>query len=74
VPYPYAGDRRRRDRLKASIVDESGRLLTDRARIDTPRRRAAQEIVQALVQLVQPLGAYDRVSVGFPASCVTAAS
>ena len=52
--------------LKASIVDESVRLLTDRARIDTPVGAPAKEIVQALVQLVQPLGAFDRVSVGFP--------
>src|SRR5215475_16027200 len=52
--------------LKASIVDESGRLLTDRARIDTPVGAPPKEIVQALVQLVQPLGSYDRVSVGFP--------
>ena len=52
--------------LKASIVDESGRLLTDRARVDTPVGAPPKEIVQALVQLVQPLGAYDRVSVGFP--------
>jgi polyphosphate glucokinase len=52
--------------LKASIVDESGRLLTDRARVDTPVGAPPKEIVQALVQLVQPLGTYDRVSVGFP--------
>ena len=52
--------------LKASIVDDAGRLLTDRARIDTPVGAPPKEIVQALVQLVQPLGAYDRVSVGFP--------
>jgi polyphosphate glucokinase len=52
--------------LKASIVDDSGRLLTDRARIDTPVGAPPKEIVQALVQLVQPLGSYDRCSVGFP--------
>jgi len=52
--------------LKASIVDDAGRLLTDRARIDTPVGAPPKEIVQALVQLVQPLGPYDRVSVGFP--------
>ena len=52
--------------LKASIVDDSGRLLTDRARIDTPVGAPPKEIVQALVQLVQALGSYDRVSVGFP--------
>src|SRR5919108_3718452 len=52
--------------LKASIVDESGRLLTDRARVETPLGAPPKEIVQALVQLVQPLGPYERVSVGFP--------
>jgi polyphosphate glucokinase len=52
--------------LKASIVDETGRLLTDRARVDTPVGAPPKEIVQALVQLVQPLGSYDRISVGFP--------
>ena len=52
--------------LKASIVDDAGRLLTDRARIDTPVGAPPKEIVQALVQLVQPLGSFDRVSVGFP--------
>src|SRR2546429_8946660 len=52
--------------LKASIVDESRRLLTDRARIDTPVGAPPKEIVQALLQLVQPPGAYDPVSVGFP--------
>jgi polyphosphate glucokinase len=52
--------------LKASIVDDAGRLLTDRARVDTPIGAPPKEIVQALVQLVQPLGPYDRVSVGFP--------
>src|SRR5262245_31405385 len=52
--------------LKASIVDETGRLLTDRARVDTPVGAPPKEIVQALGRLVQPLGSYDRVSVGFP--------
>src|ERR671922_815401 len=52
--------------LKASIVDESGRLLTDRARVETPVGAPPKEIVQTLVQLVQPLGPYERVSVGFP--------
>jgi polyphosphate glucokinase len=52
--------------LKASVVDDRGRLLTERARVDTPVGRPPKEIVQALVRLVAPLGPYDRVSVGFP--------
>jgi polyphosphate glucokinase len=52
--------------LKAAIVDETGRMVTDRARVDTPVGRPPGEIVEVLARLVAPLGAFDRVSVGFP--------
>jgi polyphosphate glucokinase len=52
--------------LKASIVDEAGELRTERVRIATPVGATPQKMVEALVGLVAPLGAYDRVSVGFP--------
>jgi polyphosphate glucokinase len=52
--------------LKASVIDESGRLLTDRVRVDTPVGSPPAEIVAALARLVAPLGFFDRVSVGFP--------
>jgi len=52
--------------LKASVVDDTGHLLTDPVRIDTPLGRPPSTIVAALVRLVGSLGAYDRVSVGFP--------
>jgi polyphosphate glucokinase len=52
--------------LKAAIVDEAGRMLTDRVRVETPVGRPPAEVVAALTRLVAPLGAYDRVSVGFP--------
>jgi polyphosphate glucokinase len=52
--------------LKASVIDDTGRLLTERVRVDTPVGRPPREIVEALVRLIEPLGAYDRVSVGFP--------
>ena len=52
--------------LKASVVDEVGHLLAERVRVDTPVGSPPRAIVQALAQLVGPLGAYDRVSVGFP--------
>jgi polyphosphate glucokinase len=52
--------------LKASVIDDGGRLLTERARVDTPVGRPPKEIIRALVRLVAPLGPYDRVSVGFP--------
>lgn len=52
--------------LKASVIDETGRLLTDRVRVDTPVGSPPAAIVEALARLVAPLGSFDRVSVGFP--------
>jgi polyphosphate glucokinase len=52
--------------LKASVLDEAGRLLTERVRVDTPVGSPPRGIVDVLARLVAPLGAYDRVSVGFP--------
>jgi polyphosphate glucokinase len=52
--------------LKASVLDERGRLRADPVRVDTPVGEPPAAIVQTLVKLVGPLGAFDRVSVGFP--------
>ncbi len=52
--------------LKATVLDPKGEMLADRVRIDTPEDAAPEEIVDALVALVEPLPAFDRVSVGFP--------
>jgi len=52
--------------LKASVIDDTGRLLSDRVRVDTPVGSPPREIVEALARLVAPLGSFDRVSVGFP--------
>lgn len=52
--------------LKAAVIDQAGRFLTERLRIDTPVGRPPKEIVEVLARLVAPLGSYDRVSVGFP--------
>ena len=52
--------------LKATVLDHEGSMLADRVRIDTPDGAAPEEIVDALVALVEPLPAFDRISVGFP--------
>ena len=52
--------------LKASVVDEAGHLLAEPVRVDTPVGSPPRAIVEMLVTLVSSLGAYDRVSVGFP--------
>jgi polyphosphate glucokinase len=52
--------------LKASVLDESGKMVVDRVRVDTPYPTPPGVLVDALVDLVAQLPPYDRVSVGFP--------
>jgi polyphosphate glucokinase len=52
--------------LKASVVDEAAHMLTDRVRLPTPVGAPPQQVVEVLTGMVAPLGAFDRVSVGFP--------
>jgi polyphosphate glucokinase len=52
--------------LKALVLDEKGEKLTERVRVETPKPATPEAVVAALVALVEPLGAFDRISVGFP--------
>ena len=52
--------------LKASVLNEDGTLMADRVRVATPVGAPPENFVEALAELVAPLPAYDRVSVGFP--------
>jgi polyphosphate glucokinase len=52
--------------LKAGVVDTGGDLVTEHARVLTPRKGTPDQVVAALLTLIEPLGAFDRVSVGFP--------
>ncbi|HUX33100.1 MAG TPA: ROK family protein [Gemmatimonadaceae bacterium] len=52
--------------LKATVVDAKGRMLVDRVRVETPDPAPPRVMVNALVELVKPLPAYDRISAGFP--------
>lgn len=52
--------------LKASVLDENGKMIVDRVRIDTPYPCPPGIMVDSLVDLVAPLPAHDRASVGFP--------
>ena len=56
--------------LKALIVDAGGKPLTDRARVETPRPATPRAVLRALEKLLLPLGAFERVSVGFPGVCI----
>jgi polyphosphate glucokinase len=53
-------------RLKAGILAATGRMTAGPVRVDTPRPATPAAVVEALVRLVTSLGAFDRISVGFP--------
>lgn len=52
--------------LKASVLDSRGNMVTERVRVPTPKPCPPNVLVRALGNLAAPLGAFERVSVGFP--------
>jgi polyphosphate glucokinase len=52
--------------IKAIVLDAAGEATSDRVRMPTPYPLPPDRLVNALVDLVAPLPAYDRVAVGFP--------
>ncbi|HEV3007240.1 MAG TPA: ROK family protein [Pirellulales bacterium] len=52
--------------LKASLLDEQGEMVSERIRVETPHPCPPEVMVETLAKLIEPLGAFDRVSVGFP--------
>jgi polyphosphate glucokinase len=52
--------------LKASVLDRAGAFLADRVRVATPVGHPPEDTVEAIAHLVEPLPAFDRISVGFP--------
>lgn len=52
--------------LKAAALNPDGEMLTERHRIETPHPCKPDDLVNALVKLVEPLAGFDCVSVGFP--------
>ena len=54
-------------RIKAAVVDlETGRTITKRQRIDTPRPATPEAILSACEEVIRPFGDIDLVGVGFP--------
>jgi polyphosphate glucokinase len=52
--------------LKASVLDTEGKMEVKRVRTPTPKGAKPDQLVAALVELVKPLPAFDRISAGFP--------
>ncbi len=53
-------------RLKATILDQKGKMITERVRTETPKPCPPEVLLVLLKQIVSQLPEYDRVSVGFP--------
>ena len=52
--------------IKAGLLDPIGTLLAERTRADTPQPATPDAVCSIIQSLASSLGAFDRVSVGFP--------
>ena len=52
--------------LKAAVLEESGEMSSDPARVKTPKPATPEAVVAALIKLSHGLGRFDRISIGFP--------
>ncbi len=52
--------------LKAGVLNGAGEMISDEARVVTPKPARPAAVVSALVELARPLGQFDRISIGFP--------
>jgi polyphosphate glucokinase len=52
--------------LKTGLLDVSGKMIGGPVRVDTPHPADPDVVVDALVELANRLGQFDRISVGFP--------
>ena len=52
--------------LKAMLLGPDGTPIGERVRVDTPRPAVPDAVLGEIWNLIGPIGAFDRVSVGFP--------
>ena len=52
--------------IKAAILDEKGKMLTERERIKTPDNATPKKVLAIVAKLAKKLGDFERVSAGFP--------
>ncbi len=52
--------------LKMLVLDESGKAITERTRVPTPRPATPEAVLGGLTSMTDSHGKYDRISVGFP--------
>jgi polyphosphate glucokinase len=52
--------------IKAMLLDRVGRPITERVKHPTPRPATKRAVTETIVKIAAEVGAFDRVSVGFP--------
>lgn len=52
--------------IKALVLAPDGAPLTGRERLDTPKPATPSAVLQTIWKVIEPLGDFDRISVGFP--------
>jgi polyphosphate glucokinase len=52
--------------IKTIVLNEAGKPVTERLRVDTPRPASPAAVIGAIIKLAEQQGDFDRVSVGFP--------
>lgn len=52
--------------IKALVLDDAGKPVTTRSRVETPKPATPQAVIDVIARLAKAKGAFDRVSVGFP--------
>jgi polyphosphate glucokinase len=52
--------------IKALVLDAAGNPLTEKQRLETPKPATPEAVLEVIWTLIEPLGEFDRVSVGFP--------
>ena len=55
--------------IKAIVLDEQGKPVTERGRLKTPRPATPRSVLAIIKTLAKQQGVFDRVSVGFPGGC-----
>lgn len=53
-------------KIKTTILDENGKLLTDYKKAKTPQPATAKNILSTIEMLVKDSMSFDKISVGFP--------
>jgi polyphosphate glucokinase len=52
--------------VKGLVVDEKGKAVTERVRIETPRPATPEALLEVIAEIAEKSTPFDRVAVGFP--------